>query len=583
MSARTRLLAAALAAVVAMLAGCASVPTEGPVRSGVDAADRRGDAIDLPAERPRPGATPRAIVSGFIEAMASSTDIARLYLTTQAAKDWRPETKTTIFDGTDKSVYRVTGGKNVVLEAPEVATLDKRGAWSNAAPSTTLELDFNIVTENGEWRISEPPDGTLLEKTLLTVYQQRDLYFFTPGMDALVPEQVYLPRRVDGGQDATQLVRALLTGPTERLGDAVRTAIPDGTDVVSVPIGADGTATVSLNDRVSGLDADQRSKLAAQLARTLKQVPGVSKIQLIANGAPFEVGGTTGAQPIDNWQHFDAAYTASRGRLYIVDAASGVSRIDDVTALGQTPALNKLTGLESYGKESLAVDVDARNGAAVTNQNVVVGAMEPERPTEAEKVPTDGEVLRPSYDMDGNLWVVDRADQARIRVRRPDGDLLVVKAPSLSGRSLKAFRVARDGVRMLAIIAGPQRDMLVTGRITRTDRMVTISGVEPVPVSFSRLTDVGWSRPTKLVLLGGSGELNQMQELNVDGSEAAPIPTTSVQAENAPIVFNPVELATAPNVESLLAVRNASGEVLIRQRDLTWRVLLKKGTPLYPG
>ena len=69
----------------------------------------------------------------------------------------------------------------------------------------------------------------------------------------------------------------------------------------------------------------------------------------------------------------------------------------------------------------------------------------------------------------------------------------------------------------------------------------------------------------------------------MDGSEAAPIPTTSVQAENAPVVFNPVELATAPNVESLLAVRNASGEVLIRQRDLTWRVLLKKGTPLYPG
>jgi hypothetical protein len=135
---------------------------------------------------------------------------------------------------------------------------------------------------------------------------------------------------------------------------------------------------------------------------------------------------------------------------------------------------------------------------------------------------------------------------------------------------------------MLAIIAGQQRDMLVTGRITRTDRMVEISGVQAVPVSFNRLTDAGWSRPTKLVLLGGSGALNQMQELNVDGSEAAPIPTTSVQAENAPTVFNPVELATAPNVESLLAVRNSSGQVLIRQRDLTWRAL-QKGTPLYPG
>jgi hypothetical protein len=30
-------------------------------------------------------------------------------------------------------------------------------------------------------------------------------------------------------------------------------------------------------------------------------------------------------------------------------------------------------------------------------------------------------------------------------------------------------------------------------------------------------------------------------------------------------------------------VRNASGEVLVRQLDLTWRVLMRSGTPIYAG
>lgn len=587
MTLRTRVIAAltAVAGVVTMLAGCASVPTEGPVRSGSFSGDRRGDAaLDLTAEPPRANAAPRAIVSGFIEAMASSTDIARQYLTSSAARIWRPQTRTTVFDGTDKSVYRVTGTKNVELDAPVLATLDDRGVWRNAKPDTAnLKIDFGLVMENGEWRISHPPEGTLLEKGLLLL-EPRYLYFFTPKMDVLVPEQVFLPRRDPGGQDATQLVRALLAGPTSRLGDSVQTAVPEGTDVVSVPVDPDGVATVSLNDRVAALDTDLRTKLAAQLAWTLKQAPGVRKLKLIVDGAPFEVGGTTDAQPIDTWASYDAAFATGAGRLYVLDH-SEITRIDDVTAaLARTPEPVPLPGLAAYQKDALAVDVEGRRAAVVTPQDIVVGPLESDRPEPPDRVPTDGDVLRPSFDKDGNLWIVDRGKEARIRVRRPDGKLREVEAEGLTGRNVSALRVARDGVRVLAIVKEQSRDLLMVGRITSTDQRVTISAVESVPVSFTRLADAGWSKPTKITLIGGTGPgPKQIQELNVDGSQAAAIQTSSVEGRNAPSVFNPEVLATAPDPDALPVVRNSTGEVLVRQLDLTWRVLMESGTPVYAG
>ncbi len=585
MSARTRMIVA-LAAATAVLAGCASVPTEGQVRSGSFAADRRGDAnLGVPAAPPRPSTAPRAIVSGFIDAMASSTDIARLYLTSSAARVWRPEQGTTIFDGTDKSAYRVTDGKNVELDAPIVANLDDRGVWRNAKPSTpNLKLDFGLVTENGEWRISNPPKGTLLQKSL-QLLDPRNLYFFSPKLDVLVPEQVFLPRRDAGGQDATQLVRALLAGPTSRLGDSVKTAVPEGTEVVSVPVDPDGVATVSLNDRVAELDSDLRIKLAAQLAWTLKQAPGVRSLKLTVNGAPFEVGGTTEAQPVGNWDSYDPAFATGAGRLYVLDD-SQIRRIDDVTAaLAQAPDPVTLPGLGAFEKESLAVDIEGRTAAVVRSQNIVVGALETDRPQTPDYVSTDGEVLRPSFDKDGNLWVVDRAEDARIRVRRPDGAVIDVDAKGLAGRHVSVLRVARDGVRVLAVVKEQTRDLLMVGRITSTDkRKVKITAVEPVPVSFKRLADAGWSKPTKIMLVGGSGTgPNQMQELNVDGSQAAAIQTSSVEGGNAPTVFNPEVLATAPDPDALPVVQNASGEVLVRQLDLTWRVLMRSGTPIYAG
>ncbi|HCK78588.1 MAG TPA: hypothetical protein DHW34_01065, partial [Actinobacteria bacterium] len=57
------------AAAVSLLAGCASIPTSGPVRVQPQiSATAESDNVVALVRPPEPGATPTSIVSGFIQA-----------------------------------------------------------------------------------------------------------------------------------------------------------------------------------------------------------------------------------------------------------------------------------------------------------------------------------------------------------------------------------------------------------------------------------------------------------------------------------------------------------------------------------
>src|SRR6478735_8004397 len=102
---KRRLVAAVLAVV--MLGGCAAVPTKGTIRSG----ERQGLAPDLggvgvEAKPPRANVDEMAIVSGFLEAMSDSQayDVARQYMTPEAAAAWKPELQTVVYDQSPESL-----------------------------------------------------------------------------------------------------------------------------------------------------------------------------------------------------------------------------------------------------------------------------------------------------------------------------------------------------------------------------------------------------------------------------------------------------------------------------------------------
>ena len=577
------ILVAAGSALAALLAGCATVPTSGPIRSGSGAGDVGDPPFGVQVQAPRPGAGARAIVNDFLDAMATSgPDILKQYLTPQAAAKWRPDDSVTVFDRSDRqSIQERTlgGATDVTLDAPKMATLDPRGGWHGVVPDEApVKFTFKLVKVDGELRISNAPEGRLVASDLfVTNYRARNLYFFTPNWDALVPDPVYVPVRTPSAQNATALTQSLLSGPTERLGDSVSSAAPPGTEVVSVTVDADGIATVALNDRVAGLGPDQRLKLAAQLAWTLRQV-GVLKLRITAAGQPYEIDGTTGEQPVSRWDSYDAAFASLTGRqLYLLNN-SEIRRLDNVDTSGQQkPGPSPLKGLDNLQIQSIAVDLEGQNAAAVTDGAVVLGPIGTQKPQQS-RIPTSGRVLRPSFDKDRNLWIVDQADgAARIRVRRETGTVLTVHAPGLEGRKVTTFRVARDGVRVLAVLQSGQRSQVMLGRITGSGRSERISGLLSLQLGFDQIADAGWSSSTKIMVLGRTGVLSyQMVEANIDGSQVATIQGNGVQD------FNPVEIASAPDGDALPVVLN-NGVLLVRERDLNWQKLGRLGHAVYPG
>jgi hypothetical protein len=574
-----------------LLGGCATVPTSGPIRSGSGAGEVGDPAYGVQVQAPRHGAGARAIVNDFLDAMATSgPDVFKQYLTPQAAASWHPDDSVTVFDRSKQQPIQpestLDGSTDVTLNAPMVARLDSRGGWQGAMPGEPpVKFTFKLVKVKGELRISNAPGNRLVASDLFTSnYRARNLYFFTPKSDALVPDPVYLPVRTPSSQNATLLAQALLAGPTDRLGDSVRTVAPDGTEVVSVTVDADGVATVALNDRITGLGPDARPRLAAQLAWTLRQV-GVLKLKITAAGQPYEVDGTTAEQPVSHWDSYDAAFASRAGRqLYVLNnSGTEITVLDNIDATTQqTASGTTVRGLTRLRIGSVAIDLEGQNGAAVTDGAVIVGPLDT-LPPKPVTVYTDGRVLRPSFDKDRNLWIVDQADTAaRIRVRRDAGQVLTVRAPDLEGKKITTFRVARDGVRALAVVQTGQGSHVVLGRITGNERSGRISLVQALHFDYDDIADAGWSSSNKIMLLGrtGAGQY-QMAEANIDGSQLAQIQGNGAQD------FNPVELAVAPDGDALPVVRD-NGNLLVRQRDLNWDKLTKDGRPVlghavYPG
>ncbi|MGB7964545.1 MAG: hypothetical protein WCF12_16505, partial [Propionicimonas sp.] len=110
-----------------LLAGCATVPTAGMVRSH-DAPDEQvNSSVQVAPVPPAEGASEMLVVEGFLHAMGtdeSGYQIAREYLTLAASSSWHPETGASVYaDGTLPTETE----SSVVLLAAVVGTLDSGG------------------------------------------------------------------------------------------------------------------------------------------------------------------------------------------------------------------------------------------------------------------------------------------------------------------------------------------------------------------------------------------------------------------------------------------------------------------------
>ena len=562
---RPAVLLAAMAVLLA-LGGCVSLPESGAVRAAPVREHVEDDGtLDYTPGGPKQGATPGTIVEGFLVAMTATpvnTSVARQYLTDASSRSWVPEQGTIVY-GT-KQVGPGTG--RISVDLGDTVQLDGRGEWlGDPTHGQGVRLRLHLVREAGEWRISDPPNALIVPTVhFASTFTQYFLYFFDKSSQVLVPEPVYVPR---GAQAPTVLVSGLLRGPDRALLGVERTFFPARTklDDLSVPVSRDGTAQVPLTDEVLDLDTDGLNLMFAQLAWTLGQIPGVERLRITVDGSPLDLPGEGADVPVGAWTEYDPAVAwASQSLFGLRDGR--VSAVVD----GAERRVSGLFGGADLAISSFGVDLPAENIAAVTDGGTRVKVAARNRTpgtqpglADATTVYQGYDVRRPVYDLNGQLWLLDRTRRgARILVVR-NGIAREVDAPGITGTRVTAFAVSRDGTRLIAGVRGTGTDHLVLARVQR-EPDGRVRGVTPaVPLDLGvaanePIRDLAWRTPgTIAVLTGPAPTSSQVVVVPVDGSTAPGDLVTDAE----PFQDRAVSVVTAPTLGAPLYVGTPTGQL----------------------
>lgn len=501
MRARRLAVAVAAAAAVSPLAGCGGLPVSHGVqviRPVAGIADSAGQEIRILPPPPAAGATPDAIVRGFLNAQADGQDdyaIAREYLA--PGTTWTTSGSILVYTQlTVPTVARPGPAVTLTAAVGAAAAISPDGTYQ--PQSGTVDQPYQLRRVGGEWRIATLPQGlTLTTGDLLRGFVPSLLWWFTPGFGRLVPEVRWLPQSQTGRQ--TQLVRALLGGPGEALAPVVRSAVPAGVTLEGSVAQQGTTIVVDLSPQAAALSAQQARSLLLQLAQTLDQVPTATRVRLLVDGQPLSAVGVPQSVAIA------AASAVSPDAFVPLVPPVGVTdgRVEALPGAGHLPA-GALAALRGYDVTHAVPAPDGSAIAADTPGGVVLAA-------------ADGAVRTVSTDPTAGLsWTLD----GRLAVAGPTGLLLVPAAgpgtavaypPDLAGRVTEAH-VARDGVRVLLVAGGAAYVAGITGD--------GLAARVPLSAGLGTVEGATWQTASTVALLvRPPGAPLQLTTLAVDGSQ----------------------------------------------------------------
>jgi hypothetical protein len=536
------------AALTVLLAGCVSVPTSGHVQAvnvtQGGASQGQGYLQPIPAP-PGPNWAPQQIVSGFLAAnasFASNHGVAREYLTASASRAWQPGWAVTVF-GQEPAINHVSSVPELARSPSPTTVVDVSGpvlgnlsgsgqyAISSAASGPTHE-QFILVKNNGQWRISELPRSLLLtEAEFRRVYQSRNLYFFDPASQVLVPDPVYVPQEATPTDLVTRLVQALLTPPTGWLLSAAQTAFPPGTRLLNNgEVSLDGgTAIVNLGGAAAGASQTELQQLSAQLLWTLAgpsaDQPAIQSVELEINGAPRTLPGS--GSPVQGIGLYSGQVpsAAAHGSFYYADTKGAVRSLSG-TAQADAPQGALVPGQAGTGQTPLAgiaTSPDGRylaglapDGSAVYTAKLAKGAPLQQRMT--------GHFTSLSWDSHDNLWAAGDNGVAGVGDSLPPGDRVTV------------LRVAPDGVRCAMIVTGGGGSQLMLAAIVHPAQQQAYLGV-PVQISSQNVhfTALTWYDADHVIALSQRSSGPVLDEVAVNGEMLSPVPaeqgTVSITAD----------------------------------------------------
>ncbi len=554
-----------LCAVIGV-AGCAAIPTSGPVYQGSAAANGPGQVF-LSGSSPRHDASPQQIVTGFLNAQTAGPttdfDTAEEYLTAAASKKWDPAARVLVYSGDlFFSVENPVAGRTTTVRGTGTLTgsIDAHGVYTEQQPGTTAAVTFTVARDrDDQWRIDSLDDGLIIAETNFDkAFRATDLYFPTVDRAYLVPDQRWFPKR----NWQTYAVKETLAGPPEWLAGAVRSVAPEGTELAisSVTVDDAGPIPIQLTDAITAASAQDRNLLAAQLEAVLSD--------LIPRSVELRAGSTvlaTTDRPTPRLPQTPGEALAVSGAQIVTVRGRGIEPAKGFEPLtGLTP-----TAIAFGGGAGSA-------GRAVLREGYGRILTLPRTSAPAVELLAGNGLIAPSVDRFGLVWSGPSKQNGALTVVAANGKSLQVKAPWLAGRVVSSIRVAADGAR-IAVVSARNADLRIdVAGVVRDDNGTPnqLGSSLRVGQLLAGATDVVWVEQTELAVLGRSGDSAQA---------AVHFVPVGGQTRRAPAVDGLVSLAAGDGEESVLA-GTAEGDLFILDSASFWtRVARQARLPAYSG
>jgi hypothetical protein len=593
----------AVAALSAVVAGCATAPSGGPPRPAPGGNSQVQAYVQpLPPPGPTRGWNAKQVVLGFLHASASyafDPAAARQYLAPELRKNWHPASGVAVVGapsvnplpinpkqalGSGQSAAQV----EVHLTAQQLATVSQSGQYQYAPGNVNIKFLLAKNT-NGVWLIEQLPLQTLMltDSDFEEVYQPRNLFFFAPAPrpetpSVLVPDPVYAPLQSSNSalntDLATGLVNGLLKGQGGWLSGATTSAFPAGTRLLRKVTITGKTAQVDLGGAAARAQPQQVMLMADQLAATLGDgsyaLPLATNIQLSINNSVQDSIGVPDLVP-----------AVPSGPVELVTGASSVGELPSQLAHGAK--LQPRLGQDQIGPETvtavaaspssehpqqLAVAVQKAGGCAVEEQPGGQGAYRTYPLTSS-----GGPCSSLGYDANGNLWAVAGNGVWVLGPGQGSSPVAVdLSAMTLQpGDQILTLQMAPDAVRAALLVktpAGSNRLLLAAAQFQGGSVMfgqpVTVgNGLPDNPLAIS------WYNAYNLAVLAASGIYE------------VPLTTGATQQPAAPLAPGPAggEPMTLTTDGKELVVGTSQGVYAEAVSSPQWSFVANGADPAYPG
>jgi hypothetical protein len=541
---RLGILPAAAVIMALVLSACAGLPVSSRVNPGLAVGE---DAVTpeflFRPDEPQPGATPEQIVDGFIRAgsgpgPAANWDVARMFLAPTIRETWRPDASVTIDLPDDRQTVSPTEGA-VELSLVAVATVDQTGAYQPAEAGIT-QLSFRLAQQDdGEWRITEAPDGVVVDRDVFAnVFHRYSLMYFDPSWQFLVPDVRWFPTT----NAATRIARALVDGaPSPWLAESVTDSFPESVSLArpSVPLEA-GIAQVTLSAEALLVESTTLDRMQTQLDSSLATA-GVSGAQMTVASTPL----TAETVPTRSTR-------VTGPPLVLTEEGFGFLSGDELTpidGLSETMSLVAPTAIQVSPDRDFAAARLVEGGVARVPAEGPVAVVD-----------TRPALIDPTADPFGYIWTVPRDRPSEVEVFSAAGQQSAVVDAWPGANEIVAMAVSRDGTRVASLlVTGGRSEVWIAGIVRNGDNVPERLGD---PVALGPLdgngTGLAWLDEVTLGVLSAQANAPLFREQLVAG------PATSTDAPQGA-----ASVAGATSI-STVRLRTADGALYVK-RGANWQ------------